>query len=74
MVAFLMAFLGEFSIQLTCSGGGCAQGGVGLFMVLPVAWGSYFLVKFTNYCFIKYGVWPYPLKPDFSYEGLKWNE
>ena len=37
IVAFLMAFLGEFSIQLTCSGAGCAQGGVGLFMVLPFA-------------------------------------
>lgn len=67
MISFIIVFIAELSIQITCTGAGCAQGGIGVIMYLPVAWCSYGLVWFANYCFIKYDMWPQPIEPYFSY-------
>jgi hypothetical protein len=64
--AFIFVVALEFYGQLTCKN--CAQGGMGVFLFLPVAWLSYALVLFTNGCFIDYHVWPNSLTPDFSFK------
>jgi hypothetical protein len=39
--AYLMIFVGELYVQVTCVGVGCAQGGIGLLLFTPVSWISY---------------------------------
>jgi hypothetical protein len=64
LVPFLIIAYEELYIQMTCSGGGCAQGGMGLLFFLPAPWLSYLVVRFANFCF--HSIWPFVLKPDFS--------
>jgi hypothetical protein len=61
IIAFLYVFLLEFYGQLTCRN--CAQGGLGVFTFLPIAWLSYLFVWMATGCF----TWPCSLKPDFSF-------
>jgi|WetSurMetagenome_2_1015567.scaffolds.fasta_scaffold437347_1 hypothetical protein len=68
MVLFVIVSIAELSIQFTCSGAGCAQGGIGVVMFLPVAYCSYGLVWLANHYFIKYKLWPIPIEPYFSYK------
>ena len=37
MVAFVAVFITEFSFQLKCSGGACAQGGMAVMIYMPIA-------------------------------------
>ena len=46
VLPYVGVFLGEVYIQATCSGAGCAQGGVGLLMFTPLPWIS---------CLLAYG-------------------
>ncbi|MFA6062876.1 MAG: hypothetical protein WC736_09770 [Gallionella sp.] len=39
--AYPIIFVAELYVQLTCTGSGCAQGGVGLLLFTPLAWVSY---------------------------------
>lgn len=64
--AFIFVVGLEFYSQLTCKN--CAQGGIGVTILLPVAWLSYALVLLTNYGFIHYHVWPNSLMPEFSFK------
>lgn len=64
-VGFFLVFIEELMLQLTCVGGRCAQGGIGLMMYLPIAWVSYALVCLANAGFIKFNFWPRPIKPNF---------
>jgi hypothetical protein len=71
VVAFLIVFIEELYIQLTCSGGSCAQGGIGVFMFIPIAWISYLCVWFANNCFRRFRLWPDTLNPEFSYRIMR---
>ena len=39
--AYLIIFVAELYVQLTCTGSGCAQGGVGLLLFTPLAGVTY---------------------------------
>jgi hypothetical protein len=64
IVPFIIVVFEELHIQMTCSGGMCAQGGMGVFFFLPAPWLSYFVVQKINSLFS--GRWPFVLIPDFS--------
>jgi hypothetical protein len=70
-VGFFLIFLKELQVQVNCVGGGCAQGGIGLTMYIPIAWTSYALVCLANAGFIKFNFWPRLIKPDFSIQNNK---
>jgi hypothetical protein len=38
VLGFLASFIEEFYVLQTCSGSGCAQAGLGTFILVPVAW------------------------------------
>jgi hypothetical protein len=55
---FFLVFLGEYYVQLTCKGAGCAQGGMGVFLFLPIAWFSYAVTRFLCGVFVRRKYWP----------------
>jgi len=65
IIAFFLVFLAEYEIQLKCTGAGCAQGGMGLFMFIPIAWISYYLTQTLCSTFSKRNRWPRGLTPSF---------
>jgi len=65
IVAFVAVFIAEFSFQLKCSGGACAQGGMAVMVYMPVAWVSYFIVSFLSEFFVRRGWWPDTIRPHF---------
>jgi hypothetical protein len=62
---FFLAFLVEYYGQLTCRGAGCAQGGMGVFMFLPVAWFSYAVTRLLCGLFVRRKWWPNGHSPQF---------
>ena len=46
VLPYVVVFVGEVYVQATCSGAGCAQGGVGLLLFTPLPWIS---------CLLAYG-------------------
>lgn len=65
-IFFAWVFLGEYYGQLTCTGAGCAQGGLAVFIFLPVAWVSYFATRLLCAVFVRLGWWPPGFVPSFS--------
>lgn len=65
IIAFFLVFLAEYEIQLHCSGVGCAQGGIGLVMFIPIAWISYFITQTLCRFFTGRNWWPSGLIPSF---------
>lgn len=65
IIAFFMVFLAEYEIQLHCSGAGCAQAGMGLFMFIPIAWASYSITQTLCRFFTRRNWWPSELAPSF---------
>lgn len=71
VVAFFFVFLGELMLQVRCGSADCAQGGIGLFIFLPIAWISYALVWLVNAALVRWHVWPAPLRPGFMFVRAK---
>lgn len=65
LIAFVLAFISDLLSQLKCSGGGCAQGGMGVMMYLPVAWFSSFMITIVSAFFKRKGWWPNKIDPQF---------
>jgi hypothetical protein len=70
-IAFFFVFLGELILQVRCGSADCAQGGIGLVFFLPIAWISYALVWLVNAAFVRWHVWPAPLRPGFFFVKAK---
>ncbi len=65
IIAFFLVFLAEYEIQLYCNGAGCAQGGMGLFMFIPIAWISYFITQTLCSFFTRRKWWPSEISARF---------
>jgi hypothetical protein len=64
-VFFFLVFLGEYYGQLTCRGGDCAQGGLGVFVFIPIAWLSYGATRLLCRVSTQHNWWPSTFKPKF---------
>lgn len=65
-VALVYVFARELQIQLTCSGGACAQGGMGTMLFVLISWAGGILASGMSHLFSRWKWWPSPLKPSFG--------
>lgn len=66
IAGFVWVAFAEFTFQLRCPGGACAQGGFGTLLMLVVAWLSYFAILGLCMLFAKHKWWPEGLTPNFA--------
>jgi hypothetical protein len=65
-IALVYVFVRELQFQLTCSGGACAQGGMGTMLFVVISWASLILASGMSHLFVRWNWWPTSLKPNFG--------
>jgi hypothetical protein len=65
-IALIYVFVVELQSQLSCSGAGCAQGGILTMMLVPISWVGSFLASEMSRLFSRWNWWPSQLKPHFG--------
>lgn len=66
-VALVYVFVAELHSQLTCSGGACAQGGMGTMLFVVISWAGGIIACGMSYLFSRWKWWPLSLNPSFGW-------
>lgn len=65
-IALVYVFAAELKLQLSCSGGACAQGGMGTMLFVFISWAGGILAGAMSHLFSRWKWWPLSLKPSFG--------